>query len=58
MKKDKIILAVAVLTVLTACDDNRYTRVHVPGTVDVEAGSYPTKSGGHCPPGHAKKGWC
>lgn len=35
-------------------------RVYVPGGVVVETDNYGYGAGGprHCPPGHAKKGWC
>jgi hypothetical protein len=51
----KLIGAAVIVMMLAACSatvNPGRTTVHVPGA------SITTGGGGHCPPGHAKKGWC
>lgn len=49
-------LAVLSLNLLAACD--RHNTVHVPGGMKIESSPYGKTVPPHCPPGHAKKGWC
>lgn len=56
--KTNLFLFIAMLGfagLLSGCD--RHNTVHMPGGVKVESSPGGHKPG-HCPPGHAKKGWC
>jgi hypothetical protein len=59
--KPFILIFFAALSV-TACsarvDGPDRARVYVPGGVVVEADGFNGAGPRHCPPGHAKKGWC
>jgi hypothetical protein len=64
----KTILCVIALAVVSACSTTvspapGHTKVTVPGGITIENDThngYPPygKPYRHCPPGHAKKGWC
>ena len=51
------IIAMGVTILASGCAVKSRTEVEVPG-VRVETGSTHSHGYKHCPPGHAKKGWC
>lgn len=53
-------LALVFLSACTVTAKTDKAKVKVPGGVEVEIedGDHDNKEGGHCPPGHRKKGWC
>jgi hypothetical protein len=60
----KLLLLVSMLWLLTACAVKGPDVVVTPPEVEIDPGvkvhTYPDAPPGprHCPPGHAKKGWC
>ena len=53
-----VLILVSVMTLVSACAVKTRTEVEIPG-VRVESGpAYNPGVYKHCPPGHAKKGWC
>ena len=48
---------VVALTLMSACTVRSRTEIEVPG-VSVKTEPAPSPGYKHCPPGHAKKGWC
>jgi hypothetical protein len=51
------LIVVAAMSLMSACAVKTKTEIEVPG---VSIKTEPAHSHGykHCPPGHAKKGWC